>query len=146
MTIQQAIDAARAQRDTEIPDEVMVGWLSSMDGNLYERVLSKYGAERPEALPYPAWLAAHADDHVTQDDVDLMLEDRYGLELYPLYLVMRIDLQHGDIDRYNNDAILYNELEVAMRKDISREKKWKPPRPEGWPENRPWDGRINIRF
>lgn len=146
MTIQDAINRARRLRDTELTDDEMVAWLSNHDELLYSRVLSKYGAERPENLPYTEYLAEHADDNYTQEDVELMLPDKYGLGLYPLFLVMQIDLHHGDYDRYNNDAIMYNKLEVEMRMDYSREKQWKPPKPEGWPEDAPWDGRINLKF
>ena len=31
-------------------------------------------------------------------------------ELYLRYLVMRIDLEHGELDRYNNDAAAFNRL------------------------------------
>ena len=31
-------------------------------------------------------------------------------ELYPRYLAMRIDLEHGELERYNNDAALFNRL------------------------------------
>lgn len=146
MNIQSAIDRAKRLRDTEIPDEELVAWLSTHDENLYDRVLSKYGFEKPETLPYTVYLAEHADEHITQEDVELMLPDKYGLSLYPLFLVMKIDLDHGDIDRFNNDAIMYNKLEVEMRKDISRDGRWRPPKPEGWPQDAPWDGRINLKF
>lgn len=146
MKIREAIDRARRLQSTEISDEEMVAWLSNHDEQLYDRVLSKYGIAKPENLPYTQYLEAHEEEHYTLEDVDLMLPDKYGLSLYPLFLVMKIDLDQGDIDRFNNDAIMYNRLEVEMRKDYSREGQWKPPRPEGWPENRPWDGRINIRF
>ena len=146
MTIQEAIDRARRLQDTEISDEEMVAWLSNHDENLYDRVLSKYGEAKPDNLPYTRYLEEHAEEHYTTEDVVLMLPDKYGLSLYPLFLVMQIDLHHGDIDRFNNDAIMYNKLEVEMRQDYSRERQWKPPRPDGWPEKAPWDGRINLRF
>jgi len=144
MTIQEAINAARVQRDTELPDEVLAAMLSSYDENLYDRVLVNYGWEKPETIPYHKYMEEHED--LTLEDLELMLPDKYGLQLYPLYLLWNIDLQHGDYERYNNDVMMFSQLEGEMRKDISRTGQWKPPRPEGWPENRPWDGRINIRF
>lgn len=143
MTIQEAIDAARVQQDTEIPDERMVAMLSSYDENLYDRVLSKYGFTKPETFPYGKYLE---ENGLTLVDLELLLPDKYALQIYPLYLLWNIDLQHGDYDRYNNDAMMFTQLEGEMKRDISREGQWKPPRPEGWPEKAPWDGRINIRF
>jgi hypothetical protein len=138
MTIQEAINKARQLRSTELGNDALIGWLSNLDENLYERVLSRYGETRPAALPYNQ----NGSDAA---EVELMLPERYT-ELYPWYLVMQIDLNHGDYDRYNNDALLYSDLEERMKRDYSREKAWKPPRPDGWPEDRPWDRRINIRF
>lgn len=144
MTIQEAISSARRLRSTEITNDEMIGWLSTHDQQLYNRVLRNYGEAQPEKLPYPDWLAAHTGS--TAADVELMLPDTYALTMYPLYLVMMIDLHHADYDRYNNDAILYNQYEVEMRKDYSRERMWNPPRPDGWPEDAPWDGRIDVKF
>lgn len=144
MTIQEAISSARRLRSTEITNDEMIGWLSTHDQQLYNRVLRNYGEAQPEKLPYPDWIAAHTGS--TRDDVELMLPDTYALTMYPLYLVMMIDLHHADYDRYNNDAILYNQYENEMRKDYSRERLWNPPRPDGWPEDAPWDGRIDVKF
>lgn len=144
MTIQEAINSARRLRSTEITNDEMIGWLSTHDQQLYNRVLRNYGETQPEKLPYPDWIAAHTGS--TRDDVELMLPDTYALTMYPLYLVMMIDLHHADYDRYNNDAILYNQYENEMRKDYSRERLWNPPRPDGWPEDAPWDGRIDVKF
>lgn len=146
MTIKEAIDRARRLQETELSDEEMVAWLSAHDEQLYDRVLCKYGVAKPENLPYTTYLEAHDEDHYTPEDVVLMLPDKYGLGLYPLFLVMQIDLHHGDVDRYNNDAIMYNKLEVEMRKDYSREGQWKPPKPDGWTQGAPWDGHYNLKF
>ena len=148
MTIQEAIDAARKLRDTDIDDKQLLEWLSAHDETLFDRTLLKYGANREvepfDHLPYTQYW----DDNPADRDLDfdLILPDKYGLALYPDYLVMRIDLEHGDYERYNNDAMLYGDLLQRMLDDITRDNRWKPPRPDGWPEKAPWDGRINIRF
>lgn len=144
MTIQQAIDAARVLRDTEITDEQMAAWLASLDDTLWYRVLRDYGFDRPEALPYYVE-AADADDQDWRG-ISLMLADRYALNLYPLWLVMQIDLHNAEYERYNNDAMLYNAQETEWKKDVSRNHQWRPPKPDGWPEDKPWDGNINIKF
>lgn len=144
MTIQQAIDAARVLRGTEITDEMLAAWLSSMDENLWYRVLRNYGVEKLSALPY------YTDSTEAGDQdwrgIELMLEERYAINLYPLWLVMQIDLHHADYERYNNDAMLYNAQEGEWKRDVSRNHQWRPPKPEGWPNVMPWGGNINIRF
>ena len=144
MTIQQAIDAAQALRSTEIPDEQLAGWLASLDDTLWYRVLRNYGFERPAALPY--YTESTENDEQDWRDIELMLTDRYAHEMYPMWLVMQIDLHHSDYERYNNDALLYNAQENAWEKDVSRNHQWRPPKPDGWPDAMPWDGNINIKF
>lgn len=144
MTIQGAIDRARLLRDTEISDKQMVEWLNAHDEQLYDRVLSKYGISRPDELPYTQYIDGVAEEDIDLE-MDMMLPDKYGTGIYPLYLVMQIDLHHADYDRYNNDAIMLSQLEGEMKRDYSREGRWKPPRPEGWPDFLPY-GRNDIRF
>ena len=144
MIIDEAIKAARALRDTEISNAEMIQWLSSHDEQLYERCLRHYGVPRPTELPYTQFIGSDNG----QDDVDqeLMLPEKYGLQLYPLWLVLQIDLHHADYERYNNDAILYNEMESAMLRDYSREGRWRPSRPEDWPEWKPVRPVSGLRF
>lgn len=138
MVIQDAIDAARRLRDTEIPDEIMRDWLDNYDEGLWDRVLCKYMEGTPVNFPY--------SEQEDWRQIDLLLGDKYARQIYPLYLVMWIDYNHGDTTRYNDDAVMFGSADLAMRQDVSREKQWRPPKPQGWPEDAPWDGRINIRF
>ena len=50
MTIQEAITSARRLRSTEITNDEMIGWLSTHDQQLYNRVLRNYGEPQPEKL------------------------------------------------------------------------------------------------
>ena len=138
MTIQEAIDRARALRETEVPDEAMRDWLDVYDENTWERTLKHYvPGGTPTAFPYKA------NDDWRQ--IELLLPDKYGLDIYPAYLTMKIDYHHGDIDRYNNGAILFNEADKAMRLDYSRTKTWVPTADEMHPPA-PWDPHVNVRF
>ena len=48
----EAIKQARILRDTEIPDDVMVGWLSAHDGTVWDEVHANYeGPEPREKCP-----------------------------------------------------------------------------------------------
>ena len=145
MTIQQAIDAARRLRDTEFTDEDMCAWLSAHDETLYERVLKDYDITRPAELPYTQYTSGGLGGLNLYDN-PLMLPDRYGLELYPIFLVGRIDLQHGDYERWNNDAMLYGALYQAFVNDITREYQWRPPKPDYVPEDKPWHPVDGIKF
>lgn len=86
--------------------------LSALDENLWNRYLRHYGIQRPEALPYESsetW------------ETELLLPDRYGSSIYPLYLCAQIDLQNGDYTRFNNGMALYDEKLQRMLNDYSRE-------------------------
>jgi hypothetical protein len=92
--IAEAIDKARILRDTEIPNEVLLGWLASHDGIVWEEVIRKY--ENPCAKPV-------YDQDTDLEDTELLIPAPWD-ELYPHYLAMQIDLEHHDIDRYNNES------------------------------------------
>lgn len=148
MLIREAIEAARELRDTEIGDKQLLEWLSAHDQNVFDRALVKYGANAEEEpysnLPYTQYWVDDPDDRDL--DFDLILPDKYAFSLYPIYLVMMIDLQHGDYERYNNDAMLYGDTYQRMMNDITRENKWRPPKPDYVPEDKPWHPVGAIRF
>lgn len=97
MIIHDAICGARAMRDTELPDKMLLQWLSSHDGQAWEAVCSRYegAASKPDY-----------DDNTDPEATELLIPAPWD-DIYIDYLVMRIDLAHQDIDRYNNGAALY---------------------------------------
>ena len=97
MLIANAIRGARAMRDTELPDELFVQWLSSHDGQVWENVCKRY--EGAGTMP--------SYDEDTDREATALLIDAPWDDIYIDYLVMRIDLAHHDIDRYNNEAAVY---------------------------------------
>lgn len=98
MTIIKAIERADTQINNAIPAEEKLRWLSALDGQLYSEVISHY-AGAPSTMPSYSY-----DGDMS---TELMVPAPYD-ELYVDYLVMRIHLAHGDIDRYNAAAALYN--------------------------------------
>ena len=144
MTIQEAIDKARRLRDTELSDDELVEWMSAHDTQLWQDHMARYGYEMPEELPYTQY-KAHEEDGQTVPAAYgahyAMLPDEVGVNLYPHYLVMRIDLQHGDYERYNNDAMLYAADLQGFLNRISRGNRYQaePPKREPWQK-------INLRF
>ena len=115
MTIAEAIKKARILRDTEIPDSTMVGWLSAHDGTVWEEVIRHY--ERPPDSR-PSYGEA-ADREATE----LLIQAPWD-ELYPHYLAMLIDLAHQDIDRYNNEAMVYEQQRRAWANHYNKTHRW----------------------
>lgn len=126
MKIAEAIKQAKILRDTEIPDEMLVSWLSAHDGTVWEETVRHY--ERPPDSK-PVY-----DGETDLEETELLIPSPWD-ELYPHYLAMRIDLAHQDIDRYNNEAAAYEAHRRAWANDYNRTHRWASSRQ--WREPRP---------
>ena len=51
MKIREALSKIKNLKPSQYADEVLIGWLSELDGSVWEEVLKAYGAPAP-ALPY----------------------------------------------------------------------------------------------
>lgn len=114
MLIADAIRAARAMRDTELPDELFISWLSSHDGQVWENTVKSY--ENPGTKPV-------YDEETDTEATSLLIPDPYD-DIYIDYLVMRIDLAHHDIDRYNNEAVVYASKRQDWANWYNRNQRW----------------------
>lgn len=115
MLIENAIQSALAIRDAEFPESIMLQWLSSHDGQAWTNVCSQYAdaGEKP----------IYNEDTDTQA-TELLIPSPWD-DIYIDYLVMRIDLENGDIDRYNNGAALYASKRADWANWYNRTHKWK---------------------
>ena len=118
MTISEAIHAALMQRGTETKREVLVRWLSTLDGQIFEQVVRRYERDPQYPSDRPTY-----DNDTDLDGQQLMISHPYD-ELYPTYLIMRIDLNHADFDRYNNDLMLYNQQYKAWANNYNQTHRW----------------------
>lgn len=98
MKIREAIDTANAARRNEIPNGTLLYWLSSLDGQLAQLIFDAHDGEKVCYAPY-------TED--TDPETELLVKAPWD-ELYPLYLMMRIDLENNDISSYNADGQQYN--------------------------------------
>ena len=100
MTISEAISQADQLRPNDLDAATKLRWLSAMDGQIFTELLT-----------------AHTDAPASFDGYDAQTPQTTALlilfpydELYPRFLAMRIDLENGELDRYNNDAAVFNRL------------------------------------
>ena len=114
-TVAGAISRAKALRPSEVSDETMVKWLSSLDGKLWIEVISQYEKPVPSAAPVYTM-----DDVGENADTELLIPAPFD-QLYIDYLLMRIDLENDDYERYNNRAVLFNEQYQAYVNHYNRE-------------------------
>lgn len=112
MTLAEVLERIDRERPGESTEEEKLRWLSQVDGQWYrEMVLTHEGAEETTFAPY-----------TTDGDksVALLIAPPYD-EVYIHFLYMQTDQRLGEIDRYNNDAALYNQGMLEARQAYNRE-------------------------
>lgn len=96
MTAEQAIRLADLTRPNEYEPELKLFWLSRLDGRIREELYRTHeDGEDPSCAGGPE----------RELPVGWPFDD-----LYVRFLVMRIDLENGELDRYNNDAAAFNRM------------------------------------
>lgn len=103
MKLNDAITEATSLRPSEVTRSTMIRWLSALDGQIWQEIISHYKDPEPDTMPEYDPSGTH-----TNPDTVLLVPAPYDL-LYIDYLVMRIDLQNADFERYNNYAQRYQE-------------------------------------
>ena len=111
MTILEAITRADQIRPNELDPAVKLRWLSTLDGQIHAELLSAH-ADAPG--PFRGY-----DGDTELQGTRLLAEHPYD-ELYVRYLLMRIDLEHGEPDHYNNEAAAFNRLWQSYAADYCR--------------------------
>ncbi len=101
MTILEAITRADQIRPNELEPAVKLRWLSTLDGQIHGELLNSH---EPEPGPFSGY-----GEDTELISTELLVPWPYD-ELYVRYLLMRIDLEHGELDRYNNEAASFNRL------------------------------------
>lgn len=115
MTIADAIRAADHLRQSDIRDELKIKWLSDLDGQCWEDVVSRYEGA-PEQPVYPPDIDTEAAELLIQAPHD---------NLYVDYLVMRIDLENGDLERYNAKAAMFDSAWQRWANTYNRSHRWR---------------------
>lgn len=133
MRIAEAIRFARKRRDTELPNEILVQWLSALDGEIWQEIVRHY----PDAGTMPVY-----NDETDLEGTSLMIDAPWD-DLYVDYLAMRIDLDHGEIERYNNCADMFNQRLQSWANWYNRNHRWTGTAPTQCGEAR---YRTEIRF
>lgn len=101
MTVLEALRLGDLTRPNEFEPELKLRWLSALDG-LVTREL--YEA-------HEGWTGSFAgyDEDTDLQNTQLLIPRPWD-DIYVRYLVMRIDLENGELDRYNQDAAAFNRI------------------------------------
>lgn len=129
MTVNQALEQADLLRPNDIPRGLKCFWLSRLDGQL--RCEFHLPPEQTPAFPgdpvCPGQLpdsegacASSGDCPAPAPCGRVLLVPAPFDELYSYYLCMRIDLEQGEIVRYNNSARLFDVVYRRFAHAMSR--------------------------
>ena len=135
MTYGTAIDKAQALRPSDFTVFQLAKWLCDLDGQLMLDYIAQYATQQEMDDSYGgmgvddgiAWIngTINAKSTTSQNWSDLMQMELQAVPepydgLYVDYLVMEIDLNNADYERYNNDALLYAEKLKTWLNRLSR--------------------------
>ncbi len=114
MTVKEALDTVSALKPHAYDAKHLLRELSRLDGRILREVWQgRAGAA--EALP------DYTEE--TAETTALLAEEPYDL-MYIHYLMARAALWNGETERYNQYALLFEEVYAAYRADISRSAAW----------------------
>ena len=115
MYVCDAIQKAKQLRSSEVSTDTMVQWLAALDGKIWTEIICQYDEHTPAAMPtYGIY------DADPEEETNLLIPAPYD-QIYIDYLLMRIDLENDDYERYNNRAVLFNEQYQAYVNYYNRE-------------------------
>jgi hypothetical protein len=97
MKISEALGKLDVQKFNTYDQKLKIGWLSTLDGQLFTEVLSFYEGAPATFTPY------------TDADLDkqLLVADPYS-DLYVKWLIAQTDLANMEITRYNNSLSVFD--------------------------------------
>ena len=110
MTLEKAIEAFDAERNNGVSMAEKIRWLSQLDYKISSDITVPRGDEEFKGYTVSTPL-----------DTVLRAPDEYG-EIYPLYLNMKLDYMNGELARFNNSALLFNNTYRDMSNFINRQR------------------------
>lgn len=104
LTAGKVIAYVNKLKPSSLDEGIFLGWLSEIDGQIFEEIIK----------PREGAISVEPDRYDFEDyGRELIVPDPYAMDLYCSYLKTRIDLEHGEIEKYNQNAELF---EVAMQR------------------------------
>jgi hypothetical protein len=99
MTLKEAIVKFDTEKSNTIPDELKIGWLSSLDSSVFHELVLTH--ENPKNISFSPLSVDSSEDTV------LLIPEPF-CDIYFHYLAMKSDLYYSDINKYNVDLSLYS--------------------------------------
>ena len=108
MTLSDAIEGFDREHPDSTPFHLKVQQISQLDHKVYAEILAPRGYGDFKGY-----------DLETPQNTILAVPDVYG-EIYEYYIKMNIDLRNGEIERFNNNAVLFNRTYKELFDYINR--------------------------
>lgn len=110
MTIDQAINTLDARRNNTFSRQEKIGWLSQLDGLIFQGVISTHQGEGES-------FAGYTTD--TDPQTRLLVPEPWE-DIYLHYMQAQMDYINGEMTRYANAAALYNSVLTAYKNHYNR--------------------------
>ena len=110
MTVQDAILRADELRPNTFSEDMKFLWLSELDGRVKTEILDTH--EGFENVEMPSYNLGNRTE-------SLFVTEPYS-DMYIYWLFMKMDFMNGEIDRFNNDAMMHNTSWLAFSNYINR--------------------------
>lgn len=120
MTIGKAIEMADLSAPNELEYGLKAAWLTGLEGGVITDVLEQHRLDQ-RADKHGLSLQYEDDvfDWSTDPERELQVPPPWD-ELYVTWLVARIHLENAEIERYNNEALLFEEQLQRWRSYVVR--------------------------
>ena len=107
MTLQEALDITDEMKPNMMKRETKIRMLMDLENMIYDEILMKHEhAEEQEQKP------EYTEE--TEPDTELLVPDPYGTEMYPYWLMSKIDSMNMEYDKYNNDRAMFENAYDSM--------------------------------
>lgn len=117
MTVQQSIDYANKMKaGNAVPDDMKVRWLNELEATIYEDLIRTHCHDlrsrwwhRNEETHCWEFVPAPVYEVGTDDDRTMIAPAPFD-EIYVYWLMAKIDLFAQELNKYNNDYALFQQL------------------------------------
>lgn len=99
MTIQEAVNLVDRMKPNQYDHETKVQWLSKLDGMIFREVIATHEG---------GTLTAFDGYDASDPDVVLLVPYPYDEDVYNYFLQSQIDKENGEMAKYNQSIVLYN--------------------------------------
>ena len=103
MTIQEALDRVDIIRPNGLKKINKIAALSELDGLIRKEIIDRHYQTRDEEVPGPYEGYTEETDPATE----LLAPFPYD-EIYTYWLCCKVDYQNLEMDKYNNDRLMFN--------------------------------------